>query len=257
MFNEKSYYIINREERHFGFLFGSTIIHNEEFAKEIFVKYNTLIGSDLTTKKYDIFLEVAALRDFWFDLGSSLEYSFDTHSRRRSVLNIILQKKGYDTDIIDQEKVFWTNGNIGTGKLWCPSEWNITELKKFEKSENDLVSVRWSFNAKPDVLIVSNNCAVFIEIKVESGGGKSDSGYDQVKIQIEVSSWMKLLIPEFTQKAFYNTSLTLHNEIEIKGLTWREVIDSLRKTSEGNPGSIYTEKCLSVLYRYYTQSSII
>lgn len=257
MFNDKPYHTINREERHFGFLFGSALIHNQEFVKEIFRKYNDLIGSSLEALNFEIFLEVAALRDYWFDLGNSLEYSPDTHFRRRKVLNMILQKKGYDTELIDQEKVFWTNGKIGTGKLWCPSEWNVTELRKFEKTENDLASVRWSFNAKPDVLIVSNNCAVFIEIKVESGGGRSYSGYDQLKIQKEISLWMKLLIPEFNNKAFFNTSLTLHNEIEIKGLTWREVIDSLRNTSEGNPGSIYTEKCLSVLYRYYTQSSII
>jgi hypothetical protein len=32
-----------------------------------------------------------------------------------------------------------------------------------------LVSVRYCFNAKPDILLVSKPTAVFIEIKVESG----------------------------------------------------------------------------------------
>jgi hypothetical protein len=250
MFNDKPYYTVNREERHFGFLFGSAIIHNQEFAKDIFRKYNEIIGSNLNINEYEIFLEVAALRDFWYDLGNSFVYSQETHSNRRKILNMILQEKGYNVNLIDNEPVFWTNGNIGTGKLWCPSEWNISELKRFEKYENDLASVRWSFNAKPDVLIVSNNCAVFIEIKVESGGGRNDSGYDQLRIQKEISTWMKLLIPEFTQKSFFNTSLTLNNELELKGLTWNEVIESLIKTSVGKPGSLYVEKCLGVLNRY-------
>ncbi len=253
MFNDNPYYTINREERHFGFLFGSAIIHNQEFAKDVFRKYNELIGSSLAYNEFEIFFEVAALRDFWYDLGDSSKYGSETHSKRRKVITLILQNKGYDIDLIDQEQVFWTNGKIGTGKLWCPSEWSIAELRRFEKTENDLASVRWSFNAKPDVLIVSNNCAVFIEIKVESGGGRSDYGYDQLKIQKDISMWMKHLIPEFSNKTFFNTSLTLFNELEIKGLTWNEVIDSLSKTSFGKPGSIYAEKCFRVLARYYSK----
>lgn len=229
------------------------MIHDKEFAEAILSKYNAIVGSDLDSKQFDIFLEVAALRDFWFDLGDSFKYTQETHQKRRLVLNNILEQKGYDKGIIDREEVFWTNGKIGTGKLWCPSEWNIKELERFEKSKNDLASIRWSFNAKPDVLIVSNNSAVFIEIKIESGTGKSDSGYNQLDIQEEISKWMKLLIPEFMGKAFYNTTLTLNNELKIKGLTWQEVINTLKLTSDGKSGSKYVEKCLSVLTRYYNK----
>jgi len=142
MFNNNHYYIINREERHFGFLFGSAIIHNQDFAQRIFDRYNSMLGSDLDTNSFDIYFEVAALRDYWRDLGRSDEYSNETHTKRRNVLNAILQEKGYDPGLIDQHRVFWTNGNIGSGKLWCPSEWNITELHQIEKSVNDLVSIR-------------------------------------------------------------------------------------------------------------------
>lgn len=251
MFNNKAYSTINREERHFGFLFGSALIHDLNFAEVILTNYNNLIGSDLDYKKFEIYFEVAALRDYWFDLGDSFKYSAETHQKRRGILATILEQKGYDKRIIDSEKVFWTNGNIGTGKLWCPSEWNIKELEKFEKSKNDLASVRWSFNAKPDVLLVSNNSAVFIEIKIESCAGKSDSGYNQIEIQEQISKWMKLLIPEFSDKRFYNTSLTLNNELEIKGLTWLDVINTLKLTSNGKHGSKYVKECISVLTRYY------
>jgi hypothetical protein len=251
MFNNKAYSTINREERHYGFLFGSALIYDLNFAEAIITKYNNLIGSDLDFKQFEIYFEVAALRDYWFDLGDSFKYTPETHYKRRRILDSILQQKGYDKGIIDREKVFWTNGKIGTGKLWCPSEWNIGDLRNLEKKKNDLASVRWAFNAKPDILLVSNKSAVFIEIKIESGEGKSDSGYNQLEIQQEISKWMKLLIPEFSDKKFYNTSLTLNNELEMKGITWLEVINALKMTTDGKPGSKYVEKCLSVLSRYY------
>lgn len=251
MFTNHSYNEVNREERHFGFLFGSAIIHNQEFAQRIFERYNFILGSDLDANTFDIFFEVAALRDYWRDLGPSDEYSSETHAKRRVVLDKILQDKGYNPSIIDQNKVFWTNGNIGTGKLWCPSEWNISELHKIDKSKNDLVSIRWCFNAKPDILIVSNTSCVFIEIKIESGGGKLNSGYDQLDVQEEISHLMKLLIPEFHNHNFFNSSLTLNDELRMKGLKWIEVIDILKTTMENKLGSIYVHKCLSELLRYY------
>lgn len=251
MFNSNPYYTVNREERHFGFLFGSAVIHNQKFAKKVFNRYNSILGSDLDANSFDIYFEVAALRDYWRDLGRSDEYSDETHRKRRNVLDAILLHKGYDPSTIDNNRVFWTNGNIGSGKLWCPSEWNITELHHIEKSVNDLVSIRWCFNAKPDILIVSNTSAVFIEVKVESGGGRSGSGYDQLDIQEEISKFMKLLIPKFSSINFYNSSLTLNDELRIKGLKWSEVIDDLSYATENKPGSIYVHQCLSVLNRYY------
>lgn len=161
------------------------------------------------------------------------------------------EDRGYDPGIIDHNRVFWTNGNIGGGKLWCPSEWNINELKEIFGSGNKLVPVRWCFNAKPDVLIVSNSSSVFIEVKVESGGGRSSSGYDQLDIQIEISVLMKMLIPEFHSHNFYNSSLTLNDELRIKGLEWREIIDDLRLTMNNKPGSLYVYQCLLELSRYY------
>lgn len=251
MFNDNPYNKVNREERHFGFLFGSALIHNTEFASKIFEKYNSILSCDVTKSSFDIYFEVAALRDYWCDLGRSDEYSITTHNKRRNILNLILQNKGYDPNIIDQSKVFWTNGNIGKGKLWCPSEWNIKEIMNIEKTVNDLISIRWCFNAKPDILIVSNSSALFIEVKVESGGGKLNSGYDQLTTQEEISKWMKLLIPTFHDINFYNTSLTLNNELRIKGLRWIEIIDVLKSSLDSNPGSHYVYQCLSELKRYY------
>lgn len=252
MFNKTPYYTVNREERHFGFLFGSAIIHNQDFAQRIFDRYNSIFGSDLDAKSFDIFFEVAALRDYWHALGKADEdYRKITHPKRRIVINTILEDMDYDPAIIDQYGLFWTNGNIGKGKLWCPSEWNIHELERIPIRKKKLVTVRWCFNAKPDILILSNKSAVFIEVKVESGGGRSNSGYDQLDIQEEISTLMKLLIPDFQKHNFYNSSLTLNDELRIKGLKWSEVIEDLRSTMENKPGTKYVYECISELHRYY------
>lgn len=256
VFTNHPYNEVNREERHFGFLFGSEIIHNQDFAQRIFDRYNSIFGSDLDANSFDIYFEVAALRDYWHALGKTDEEYKQTHPKRRIVLNNILEKMDYKPAIIDQYGLFWTNGNIGNGKLWCPSEWNISELHQIEKTYNDLVSIRWCFNAKPDILIVSNKSAVFIEVKIESGGGRSNSGYDQLEIQEQISYLMNQLIPEYSTRTFHNSSLTLHDELSIMGekiygITWMNVIDDLKSTMGNKSGSIYTHKCLSALQRYY------
>jgi hypothetical protein len=83
---------------------------------------------------------------------------------------------------------------------------------------------------------------VFIEVKVESGGGRSGSGYDQLDIQEEISKYMKLLIPKFSCLNFYNSSPTLNDELRIKGLKWSEIIDDLKTTMANKPGSISIRK---------------
>jgi len=216
------------------------------------------LGSDLDASSFEIYFEVAALRDYWHALGKTDEdYNKITHPKRRDVITTILEDLDYDPAIIDQYGVFWTNGNIGSGKLWCPSEWNISELRQIEKSYNDLVSIRWCFNAKPDILIVSNKSAVFIEVKIESGSGRSNSGYDQLEIQIQISDLMNQLIPKYTSLTFHNSSLTLSDELSIRGtqkvfgIKWTDVIEDLKSTMDNKPGSIYVNQCLSELLRYY------
>jgi hypothetical protein len=54
---------------------------------------------------------------------------------------MILKDRGYSPEIIDNEPLFWTQGRVGTGKLWWPSEWVIKDLVHIEKSKNDRVKV--------------------------------------------------------------------------------------------------------------------
>ena len=151
MFNEKTYAEVNREERFFCFLF----IHALLSSRAVRVSF-----AELAKRKSDIaldpdeleaYVEVAALRDYWNDLGNPAAYSKDTNSRRRVVLEKILDIRDVPVASLDQHELFWTSPK--KEKLWSPSHWSIEELKNAGLEK--LMEVRWAFNAKPDILLVS------------------------------------------------------------------------------------------------------
>ncbi len=127
-------YEINREERHFGFLFLTALVSNSAFRKAIFQVINTRsqLGTALSPDDFDIYAEVAIFRDFWFNLGSHLNYTGELHSKRRAVLSNILRAMGIDSDLIDKEELFWTR-TIGESKLWYPGKWDRSKIMEVEK----------------------------------------------------------------------------------------------------------------------------
>ena len=88
-------------------------------------------------------------------------------------------------------------------------------------------------------MIVAAKQCVFLELKVESGAGRNEHGYDQIEIQKLIGCYMQQLIPAFNDCSFHNSSLTFNNEIGMAGITWEEVIAILGKTAEINTGSKY------------------
>ena len=59
------FYKMNREERHFGFLFMTSIICNPKFRKRIFEHLNNQLHPNLTLdpNDFDVYAEVALFRD--------------------------------------------------------------------------------------------------------------------------------------------------------------------------------------------------
>ena len=251
MFSEKKYYEVNREERHFGFLLFSELLNNDDFRNHIFELINKKMGSFLNPHEFEIYTEVAALRDYWNDLGNGKVYSPLTHQKRYDVLNSILSFFDYQDLDIDSTEIFWTTKNPETRKLWCPSSWNIKEIEALKRKGKDLAPIRWCFNAKPDLMIDSPDCCVFIELKVESGIGRNQFGYDQKDTQEKISKMMKQLIPLYSNSQFFNTSL----ELETKdGITWREVIEILNACHRDNAAYNKVQNSLKqILLRYYNK----
>jgi hypothetical protein len=243
---------VNREERHFGFLVASALIHAPAFRRATCALLAEACDCVLDPTTLEVFAEVAALRDYWRALGDPVAYAADTHSRRRVVLERILEARGYPPETLDAHGVFWTGGLPRRGKLWSPSEWSKKDLAAVEHAPLDLVKVRWAFNAKPDLLLVSGAHAAFIEIKLESRAGRTDDGYDQLETQRRIASLMKQLIPAFAGVEFTNTALTLERGLikEGRSITWRQMIQLVEEHRAEGPGMDYVWRSLLPLARY-------
>ena len=75
MFSTKSYFEVNREERHFGFLFMSALVVNIASRRDLVGYINTQSGVALNPDMIDVYAEVSLFRDYWRDLGSPSSYS--------------------------------------------------------------------------------------------------------------------------------------------------------------------------------------
>jgi hypothetical protein len=130
--------------------------------------------------------------------------------------------------LIEQYGVFWT-GPVGTSKVWFPGRWAKNQLQENESAENiedkRLFRIRWMCNAKPDVMISSKDCSIFIEIKLESGFGFNDDGYDQKQTQSDILTIAPSVLPFMKGKRVAQTSLTVAGgESEI---SWDEILSDL------------------------------
>lgn len=75
-------YEINREERHFEFLFPTALISCPEFRKVMFADLGSRASLLLNPMDFDIYAEVAILRDYWNKLGDHNQYTAELHARR-------------------------------------------------------------------------------------------------------------------------------------------------------------------------------
>lgn len=234
MFNNKKYYVVNREERFYCALVAHALLHS----KHTYQKFRNLINNKLQIQldqlDYEIYLEIAALRDYWNDLGNPRSYSPETHDRRINVLKEILRSQFISDTIIDEFDLFWTKEDHK--KLWCPGHWSNERIKS--TGDERFQKIKWAFNAKPDIMIISGSYCLLIEAKVESGIGQyGGNGNDQLATQELISKLLKLLVPEFKEKVFKNILLTISGK---DGLSWEEIIDVIDETEIDG----FTWKCL-------------
>ena len=223
MFSQKKFYEVNREERNYGFLLFSSLIYDKKFYED-FMKLlkNKGVIDFFEEKEIDIYAEVALFRDYWFDLGDHKKYTNELHQLRLDVIKRILSIMNINSDIIDQYDLFWT-GKIGESKLWYPGRWEISKMKDAEQNENitnhEILRIRWAFNAKPDILLKSSSKALFIELKVESGIGENQEGYNQEQTQNDIMKYVQEIIPEFSNNKIERLVISQNEPGSIK---WSE-----------------------------------
>lgn len=241
------FYKINREERHFSFLFMAAVISNHSFRKRSFESINQQSSLTLNPNDFDVYAEVALFRDYWYSLGDHKNYDMELHNKRMRMLQLILKGMNLDEQLICDFDMFWT-GEIGQSKLWYPGRWATSKIREIEKvkniTEKKLWRCRWLCNAKPDVLIQSPDNLLFIEIKVESGMGSADTGYDQEQTQQDIITigskifdWMHISNID---------RITLTKKSEKNNLSWEDVKIYLDESKIANdPGFAMIKKHLS------------
>jgi hypothetical protein len=226
MFADKKFYQVNREERHFGFLLAASVIYESDFRKFFFELINSRIGQKfLNYNDFDIYAEVAIFRDYWNDLGNFKQKASldETNNKRRIIIEMFLNYFNIDNAIIDKYPMFWT-GEIGKSKIWFPGQWNIQGIETIQKERNlngrELLRLRWACKAKPDIMIISEKSALFIELKVESGIGINNYGYNQEETQYDILKLAQLTVPMFKDTDFRRIMLTGDKDGLI---TWNEI----------------------------------
>jgi len=242
MFNDKSYIEVNREERFLCALFAHALLSSEAIRKNFVALVHSKFDVVLNPASLQVFLEAAALRDYWNDLGDPIAYTDKTHAKRKGVLLSILKEVGIPESAIDDCDFFRTSDE----KLWSPGRWNTGAIKN--SGLNELIKVKWAFNAKPDILIVSGSSVLMIEGKLESGEGHNEeSGYQQLKTQELITCLLKLLVPQFKNSTFYNTLLALHPK---SGISWKEVLTIVGSDEL----DAFSQKCFAQLQRFYLRT---
>lgn len=218
-FRPSEYAHVNREERHFCFLVGHALLAQREARS----RFCALVAQErpgcvLDADDLQVFVEAAALRDFWHDLGDPVAYDEETGRRRRAVVDALLAHMGCAVGV-DEYDLFWTSA--ARKKLWSPGRWSIAALKK--AGLDALLPLKWAFNAKPDFLLLSSAHALLIEAKLESGVGRSE-GYDQLQVQRLIAELLTGFVPAFDGVQIELTTLGTSGE---EGLSWGDTVRAL------------------------------
>lgn len=217
-FNNNTYLYVNREERFYCALFAHTLLSSASVRESCSKLINARFNVSLDPDRLEVFVEAAALRDYWRDLGDPRTYTDETHRRRLEVLTDALNLLDVPAQVIDDHDFFWTSS--ARRKLWSPGRWNVQSIKRADLEE--LLHLKWAFNGKPDLMLAAPAGVMLLEAKVESGEGKdAESGYAQFENQKLIGRLLKELVPVYHDAKFGNGWVV--NNGRSDGITWREI----------------------------------
>ncbi len=172
-----SYFKINREERNLcAILFHILLIGNnlKLFLKKIDCNF-PIIDSEKS-----IYLEYAFIREIWENIRKKNGISEGNIIKKKIILDILnLSKTRYLEEMsISNFNNFFVQSitrKPSSVEIESPGNWSIAQFDKNVSDNDEFLKVckfKWSFNAKPDIVInTSNSQAVCIEGKFKSGEG--------------------------------------------------------------------------------------
>ena len=251
VFSDKLFYQVNREERNYCALIAHALLMSRTARSRFAELCARHLNVRLDPGHLEIFVEVAALRDYWNDLGDPQKYTAETHQRRLYAVQAMLKHMGVKGELIDRYDFFWTKG-VGS-KLWSPGAWQPAKLRGEldPRHVEALWRLRWAFNSKPDMLIISDAASLLIEAKLESGESQHGDRGQREPASVtrkRIADLLNALVPQFRTAPIHLATLNLRGAKSDRPATfsWAQVAEccDLPEVDE------FTRRCLKSLGRY-------
>ncbi|MCW8129362.1 MAG: hypothetical protein KIS92_03175 [Planctomycetota bacterium] len=174
------YNTINREERNLAALLYAALLKSGNLAAFLLEAESSLPVVD---GEIGVYYEYAFLRDLW---SRKLH---DNEGKRNAVLRLL---RPSNTATLERCSVGEFNEHFGAvpkpseGYIQSPGTWSIGRFtgKVPDKEELRRTCIfKWSFNAKPDIVIhTSHETALVIEAKLESGEGSYPNSASEIAL---------------------------------------------------------------------------
>lgn len=158
-----------------------------------------------------VFVEPAPFRDAWKRM---------TYSQRLELVQKLLAWTG--TGIEPKQITSLFKGGTGASSLRSPASWNVEEMRNLSKA---LLRLRFIFRARPDLLVITEKAAIWLELKVERGTNARDArGYYQPETQEHIAELAPLVVPELSELRPLNLIIRRHPGEPDKVITWCELV---------------------------------
>lgn len=223
----------NREERFFCAVLLHVVLSPSPSQRRVLSALAEAAGTSLNADDVECYVEVAALRDAWYALGDHKKWTQGLYEARRDLLLALLESPaacayaGTQRDfesLLHAHSFFWTSGP--GRKLVSPGRWPLAAISSISSevlggSEN-LKALKWAFNSKPDLLLLSGRAGVLIEAKAASGfGGNNQTGFAQQRVQQLIAELFPLVTQGLVAEPLRRITLT--NKESQASVTWRQL----------------------------------
>ncbi len=228
----ENYSHFNREERNLVAVFYYLLLKPGNLER-----FLEMVGKDIeiVQDQFGVYVEYSYLRDLW----NKLEGNDKKRGLIRRFLALGCGQEVFERELVEFNSFFGAAPKPSEKYIQSPATWNLQRFAENIHGNDDLLSVckfKWSFKAKPDVVIhTSRDTAICIEAKSESGEGsyptepKEKEIFNQRKIkrvgQTELQKYfMEDLLCVKTHFVFLVSKGTPSSDSH-KILTWKQVFD--------------------------------
>ena len=234
------YNTINREERNLAAIFYHTLLLGDNLKK-----FHENIGCKfpIIDNEMGIYFEYAYIRDLWSNIKQGNEF------KRNLILDLLEPSDRQELEtksILDFNTYFGAIPKPSTTEIQSPGNWSIGYYHNTIKNNDEFLKVckfKWSFNAKPDIVIhTSHETAICIEAKFVSGEGQYPNSEKEKEIfkarkipmvgQLSIQNKIMELLGISTQFVFLvqHKSHSSNDGNDILEITWKETFANLDTT---------------------------